>query len=362
MKAESIAAGPISRRSLIKNAAAGALFAGPPASLLPFASAAMAQPANPPAGAEMIMRTIPSSGEAVPAIGLGTFLTFDALPGQPREPLRQVLQTYWEGGARVVDTSPLYGSGEISVGDFAIALGISDRLFISNKIWSTGEYLADESHALRSLELSEARLWRNPIDLMQCHSLVNVDIILPYLRAWKRDGRIRYTGVTHHENIYHPALLSWVERGGIDFIQVNYSIFNRAAEERLFPAAQERGIAVNINMPFEKARLFKLVEGRDPPAFAREFGAETWAAFFLKFVLSHPVVTCVLPATSKPEHAAENIAALRGDLPDQAMRARMIRYMEAIPGFSRISEMPWYPDRRYQGLIGRAQAALRART
>lgn len=348
-----------SRRALLGTAAAGlALVAGPAA----LAAGVGAASTRTTPGNAALMRAIPSTGEMLPAVGLGTFMTFDALPGEPREPFRRVMQTYWNGGARVIDTSPLYGSGEISVGDFAVALGISDRFFVSNKIWATGEYLADESHALRSLELSEGRLWRRPIDLMQCHSLVNVDIVLPYLRAWKREGRIRYTGVTHHENVYHPALLSWVERGDLDFLQVNSSIFNRAAEERLLPAARERGVAVAVNMPFEKARLFKVVEGREPPAFAREFGAETWAAFFLKYILSNPAVTCVLPATSNPAHAAQNIAALRGPLPDQSTRRRMVRHMQTIPGFNRMAEMPWYPDKRYSGLIGRAQAELRART
>lgn len=345
-----------SRRAVLGGSLAGFALAPAPALFAPAPARAQARPGD------ILSRRIPSSGQEIPAIGLGTFLTFDALPGAPREAFREVMRTYWDGGARLIDTSPLYGSAEITVGDFATDLGISDTMFIANKIWATGDFLADESHILRSLELSEGRLWRRPIDLMQCHSLVNVDIVLPYLRAWKREGRIRYTGVSHHENVYHPALLSWVERGDLDFLQVNYSIFNRGAEERLLPAAQARGVAVNVNMPFEKARLFKVVEGRDLPAFAREFGAETWAAFFLKYVLSHPAVTCVLPATSNPPHAAENIAALRGPLPDASMRRRMVQHMESIPGFAGIGEMPWYPDKRYPGLINQAQAALRART
>jgi diketogulonate reductase-like aldo/keto reductase len=337
------------RRDLLKYAGLGIAASALPASLL-LAGQAHAQsagPARPPADA--IMRTIPSSKATIPAIGLGTFLTFDVIPGQQRNHLRDVIRTYWEGGARVVDTSPLYGTGEITV-------------FIANKIWATGEYLADESHALRSLGLSEGRLWRQPIDLMQCHSLVNVDLIVPYLRAWKKEGRIRYTGVTHFENPYMAPLTDWVQRGNLDFVQVNYSIFNRQADERLIPAAAERGIAVLTNMPFEKARLFKIVEGRELPSFAREIGATTWAAFFLKWVISHPNVTCALPATSSAAHAAENIAALSGPLPDRAMRARMVRHMESIPGFSGIGEMPWYPDKRYPGIIGRSQAELRKRS
>ena len=157
-------------------------------------------------------------------------------------------------------------------------------------------------------------------------------------------------------------LLNWVERGNLDFVQVNYSIFNRQAEERLIPAAAQRGTAVLINMPFEKARLFKVVEGRPLPDFAKDIGATNWAQFFLKWVISHPNVTCALPSTSNPAHAAENIAALRGPLPDREMRARMVRHMETIPGFNKISDMPWYPDKRYPGIIARAQAELRERT
>ncbi len=312
--------------------------------------------------APVITRTVPKTSEALPAIGLGTFLTFDVVPGQRREHLRGVLQRFWEAGGRVVDTSPLYGTAEINVGDYATALGISEELFFANKIWSTGEYLADESHARRSLDLSLGRLWRDRIDLMQCHSLVNVDVVVPYLHAWKKEGRIRYLGVTHFENPYQAPLAQWIERGNLDFVQVNYSIFNRAAEERILPLAAERGTAVLVNMPFEKARLFKVVEGRSPPDFAREIGATTWSQFFLKWILGHPAVTCILPSTSNPAHAGENMAALRGPIPDQAMRTRMLRHMETIQGFDRIAQMPWYPDKRYVGIIARSQAELRART
>jgi diketogulonate reductase-like aldo/keto reductase len=319
-------------------------------------------PMSPVRPSSAIMRKIPSTGEELPAIGLGTFFTFDVLPGQPRDHLRQVIQTYWDGGARVIDTSPLYGSGEISVGAFATALGIADDVFYTDKIWSTGEYLGDESHALCSLRLTKERLWRQRIDVMQVHSLINVEIILPYLRAWKKEGHIRYAGVTHYEDLYLPPLVSWVERGNLDFVQARYSIFNRNAEERLLPAAAERGIAVLTNMPFEKARLFKIVEGRELPGFASDIGATSWAAFFLKWVISHPNVTCALPSTSNPAHAAENVEALRGPLPDREMRARMVRYMEGIPGFGEIDKMPWYPDKHYNGFIAQAQTALRARS
>ncbi|HMK43538.1 MAG TPA: aldo/keto reductase [Dissulfurispiraceae bacterium] len=308
---------------------------------------------------DIITKKIFRTGETLPAIGLGTYLTFDVIPGQPREFIREVIRRFWEGGGRVIDTSPLYGTGEISVGDFATALGITDRMFVTNKIWSTGEFLADESHANRSLEQSMQRLWRSRIDVMQVHSLVNVDVIIPILRGWKKEGKIRYLGVTHHELPYFSALAGWVEKGDLDFVQVHYSIHTRTAEERILPAALDRGTAVLVNMPFEKARLFKVVEGHKLPYFAREFGAENWAQFFLKWVISHPAVTCAIPATTNPDHESQNIGALRGPLPDKEMRARMVKHMETIPGFAKLAEMQPYPGKNYNGVIRRAQALRR---
>ena len=302
------------------------------------------------------------TGEKVPAIGLGSYLTFDTIPGEKREHLREVMRTYWNGGARVVDTSPLYGSGEITVGDYAISLGINDKLFVANKIWSTGDFLADDSHALRSLEQSQQRLWRKQFDVMQVHSLTNVAIILPILKGWKKEGRIRYVGITHHEPPYFELLADTLEKGKPDFVQVRYSIFNRSAEKRILKIAADQGTAVLVNMPLEKARLPKLVEGRPLPDFAKEIGVTTWAQYFLKWVISHPAVTCAIPATANPEHAKDNIAALRGPVPDAAMRERMWKHMESIPGFADLEKTPFYPGKSYPGLIARAQNALRARS
>lgn len=350
-----------SRRDIVKGIAWGAA-----------ASAAMANLGAGPASAEgtagaarpvdaVHRRSLPKGGPEIPAIGLGTFLTFDVIPGQPRTHLKDVLKTYWDGGGRVIDTSPLYGTAEYSVGDFVSELGVNDEVFVSNKIWSTGEFVADESHAWRSLQQSMGRLWREKIDVMHCHSLTNVDPIIPILQAWKKEGHIRYVGVTHHENVYHEAIAGWMERGMIDVIQVNYSIFNRGAESRILRIAADRGIGVFVNMPLEKARLHKVVEGRALPEFAQEFGAKTWADFFLKWVISNPVVTCALPSTSNPAHARENIAALTGPLPNAAMRQRMVAHMETIPGFADIGKTPWYPGKNYSGTIRRAQAEVRAR-
>jgi len=305
--------------------------------------------------ANLITKKIPRTGETVPAIGLGTFLTFDVLPGLPREFVREVIKRFYDGGGRVLDTSPLYGTGEISVGEYAGELGITKDLFITNKIWSTGEFLADDSFALKSLEQSQGRLWREKFDVMQVHSLVNVDVVVPIIKNWKRQNIVRYVGVTHHEVPYFPALAEWVEKGEVDFVQVHYSINTRAAEERILSAAFDKGVAVSVNMPFEKARLFKIVENRPLPDFTKEFGAENWAQFFLKWVISHPAVTCTIPATTNPAHETENIGALQGDLPDKAMRTRMVKYMETIPGFNKLAEMPPYPGKTFNGAIRKAQ-------
>ncbi|MEJ1117251.1 aldo/keto reductase [Phyllobacterium sp. CCNWLW109] len=308
-------------------------------------------------------RTIPGTQQTLTTLGLGTFLTFDARPGDDRNNLAEVFRRYVAGGGRVVDTSPLYGSAEVSVGAFLAGTPEASEIFVANKIWSTGEYLGDESHAAASFEQSRLRIWRDTIDLMQCHSIVNAPVIVPLMQAWKKEGRIRHVGVTHHETGAQDQLAELVERGGVDFIQTNYSIFNRSAERRLLPVAAARGVGVFINLPLEKARLMKVVEGRPLPDFAREFEAGTWAQFFLKWVMAHPAVTTVLCGTSNPEHAEDNVQAMYGPLPDEAMRRRMVQHMETIPGFADIERMAWYPgkDAQYQGLIRAAQARARAR-
>jgi len=172
----------------------------------------------------------------------------DLLPGRNRDALREVTRTYVDAGVRVIDTSPLYGTSEVSVGGFLSAMGVTDQMFISNKIWSTGDYLADDGHALASMEQSRLRLWRDKIDLFHCHSLVNVDAIVPLLRAWKKEGRIRYVGASVHENDYHPMLAGLIEKDLLDFIQVNYSIFNRNAEERILRSAMDKDGVIQIDL------------------------------------------------------------------------------------------------------------------
>lgn len=346
----------IDRRSFIgaaSAAAAGIALAG--------AGPARAQtvPQDPPGmtGA-IITRRIGRSDRAVTALGLGTFLTFDLLPGDSRQHLREVVAQYVAGGGGVIDTSPLYGSAEVSVGAILSEMPEAQDVFLANKVWSTGEYLGDTSHATASLEQSKLRTWRSNIDLMQCHNMTNAGVVVPLMQAWKAEGHIGHVGVTHNESSYQAELTSFIERGAVDVVQTNYSIFNRTAEERLLPAAADQGIGIFVNMPLEKARLLRVVEGHPLPDFASEFEATSWAQFFLKWVIAHPAVTCVLCGTSNPQHVADNLQAMRGALPDEAMRQRMVRHMETIPGFEGIGTMAWYPGKedQYRGQMIEAQS------
>jgi len=352
----------VGRRGLLGFAALGANLAAAGGALAQSGRSAMAI-ASPASAGPAITRRIGRTGQTVTALGLGTFLTYDLNPGDQRDGLREVMRRYVAGGGRLIDTSPLYGSSEVNVGAFLAGIPEEPEVLVANKIWSTGEYLGDESHALASLQQSRLRIWRSSIDFMQCHSIVNAPVVIPLLQAWQRDGLIRHVGVTHHETQAQDELARIVEAGGVDVVQTNYSIFSRNAENRLLPAAADRGVGVLVNLPLEKARLMRVVEGRPLPDFAPEFGATSWAQFFLKWAMAHPAVTSVLCGTSDPDHATDNVQALRGPLPDQAMRRRMVAHMETIPRFSEVGRMPWYPgkDGMYQGLIRASQARARAR-
>lgn len=346
----------IDRRSFMGAAAAAAAVGITSAATSP----TYAQVGQSPVGSiqPAITRQIGRTGRSVTTLGLGTFLTFDLMPGDPRDRLREVVARYAAGGGGVIDTSPLYGSAEVSVGAFLSEMPETHDMFLANKIWSTGEYLGDTSHAAASLERSKLRVWRSTIDLMQCHSITNAAVVLPLMQAWKKEGHIGHVGVTHHESAYQAELTGFIDRGEVDVVQTNYSIFNRTAEERLLPAAADRGVGVFVNLPLEKARLMHIVQDRPLPDFAQEFEASSWAQFFLKWVIAHPAVTCVLCGTSDPDHMNDNLGAMRGPLPDEAMRRRMVRHMETVPGFDAIGTMPWYPgkDARYQGQIRQAQS------
>ncbi len=343
----------VGRRSLAQTGTPEAMGAGGVSAL----------PAAPPVGAGLISRKVPGSDIYLPAIGLGTFQTFDAIPDEARAARAEVLRRFWAAGGRAIDTSPLYGLAEEIIGQTAVAEGIQDDLYVTNKIWSTGGHLGDDSHAETSLNNSMHRLSRTaPIDVMQCHALVNVDMIVPVLHAWKAEGRIQRLGVTHHDPAYFEPMASWIQNGDIDFVQTRYSIAQRSAEERILPMAADNGVAVTVNMPLEKGRLHQFVRNQPLPDFVADLGIQTWSQYFLKWVIAHPAVTVVLPATSNPDHLVDNMGACQGPLPDGEMRARMLAHMQSMPGFDDVTAQPWYPGKQYPGIMNRDLAAIRERS
>ena len=274
---------------------------------------------------ELHTRVVPGSGEHIPVIGLGTYRTFDVRPGQSVDDQREVLRRFHAGGGRVVDTSPMYGEAERVVGLVADDLGITDSLFLATKIWTRGG-AAGREQAQESARL----LGRATIDLMQVHNLVDLRTQLATLTELRRDGHCRHVGVTHYLSSRHDDLAALVTSAPIDFVQVNYSLLERNAEHRLLPAAADHGVAVLVNQPFETSSLFGWVRDAALPDWAAELGIRSWAQYFLKFVLGHPAVTCVLPATRVPVHMDENLEAGRGPVPDEAMRRRMVEYFHEL--------------------------------
>ena len=268
----------------------------------------------------MLVRPIPSTGETIPAVGLGTWQTFDVGGGaSEREPLREVLRRFVAGGGRVIDSSPMYGNSESVVGDLAAETGVAEKLWLATKVWTSGR-----AAGVAQMEQSLRRLRAKKLDLMQIHNLVDWRVHLATLREWKQAGRIRYLGVTHYTASAFDELERVLRAEPVDFVQMNYSLGERDAERRILPLARDRGIAVLVNRPFTEGRLFASVRGRPLPAWAAEIGCESWAQVFLKWILGHPAVTCVIPATRRPEHLADNIKAGVGPLPDAAMRERIV--------------------------------------
>ncbi|SCX78100.1 aldo/keto reductase [Thiohalorhabdus denitrificans] len=272
----------------------------------------------------MRSRAIPSSGEEVPVVGLGTARTFNLDPGEEREPLRGVLREFFAAGGRVIDTSPMYGTAETVIGDL---LGDMDHpeVFYATKVWTRGE-----EAGIRQMEESAERMGTDVIDLIQVHNLVDWRTQLKTLRRWKDEGRIRYLGITHYRVSAFDDLERIMREEGLDWVQLPLSLATPDAADRLLPLAADRGIAVLVNRPFENGGLFRAVRGRELPEWAGEIGAESWAQLFLKYILGHPEVTCVIPATSDPEHAADNMRAGMGPLPDAGQRRRMRELWESL--------------------------------
>jgi aryl-alcohol dehydrogenase-like predicted oxidoreductase len=281
--------------------------------------------ASPAPAAKLLMRRIPSSGEAIPAVGLGTSGPFEVGTDEAaRAPLREVLQGFFEGGATLIDTSPMYSTAESVLGDL-LTDDQQAKAFIATKVWTPGSGGHGEQKGIEQMQRSMALLEHKRIELMQVHNLVDLDVHLRTLHRWKAEGRIKYIGVTHYTTASYPDLISIIEREKLDFVQFNYSVTTREAEKRLLPLCADKGVAVLVNRAFEDGDLFTRVQGRPLPAWAAEFGAKSWAQVFLKFVLAHPAVTCVIPATGKYRNVVDNLAAGSGKLPDAKQRALIMR-------------------------------------
>ncbi len=305
----------ISRRGLMAVAAgvAASAFARMPAS---------AQTA----GGSILNRPIPHGGEMLPVVGVGTSIVFDIGddPVKGKE-LRAVVEALVAGGGKLIDTASTYGTSEPVVGNLAEQTGLRDKLFLASK----GE-VRTRAAMIAEMEQSRTRLRTKKIDLMQLHNVRDPKTDLGLYRDWKAQGLCRYIGITTSSDSAHDAIAAVTGREKPDFVQVNYSLTDRAAEKRVLPASKDAGAAVLINLPFSRGGLFRLMRGKTLPDWAAEFDAATWGQFFLKFLLAHEAVTVVIPGTAKAEHIKDNLAAGRGKLPDPAMRARMVAFIDGL--------------------------------
>ncbi len=270
---------------------------------------------------DLILRTIPSTGEKIPAIGMGSWLTFDVgASASELAPVKSVIKSFYEAGGRLIDSSPMYGRSEQAIGESASQLGINDKLWLATKVWTTGE-----ERGKQQIENSR-NLFKAWPKLLQVHNLQDMHSHLRTLRQLKAEGKLKYIGLTHYVNGMHREMTNLVRSEKPDFIQINLSIRNTAAEDYLIPAARDHGVAVIINRPFETGALFDMIGGAPLPPWAMDYNIKTWAAFFLKFIISNPDITGTIPATSKENHVRENMEACFGLLPDQAGRKKMREY------------------------------------
>lgn len=271
-------------------------------------------------------RPIPSSGELLPVIGLGTWQTFDVgADAAARAPLAEVLRLFSAAGGQVIDSSPMYGAAESVVGDLVAEAGLHARLFLATKVWTSGR-----SAGLAQMERSLARLRARTIGLMQVHNLLDVEAHAATLADWKRAGRVRHVGITHWSASAYGEVERHLKARAWDTLQINYSLAEPESAERLLPLAQDRGIAVIVNRPFAEGALFRRARGKPLPDWAAELGIESWAQYFLKWILGHPAVSCAIPGTGRPGHMRDNLAAGTGALPDAAMRRRMAAHFASL--------------------------------
>ncbi|MGL4961929.1 MAG: aldo/keto reductase [Inquilinus sp.] len=301
----------LSRRALL-----GALAASGAAPLLPVPAAT--------AQAAPLTRPIPSTGEAMPLVGLGSWITFNVGDDpQARDDCAEVMRAFFAAGGRLIDSSPMYGSPQAVIGHGLVRLGWPSGLFAADKVWTSGD-------GPGQIEQSR-RLWGVPrFDLLQVHNLLAWETHLDTLFAMKAEGRLRYVGITTSEGRRHGEIEQVMRSRPIDFVQITYNVLDREAEDRILPLAQERGIAVIVNRPFRQGGLIDDVDGGALPGWAGEIGCASWAQILLKFVVSHPAVTCAIPATTRVDHVRENLGVARGPMPDAAMRRRMAADVEAL--------------------------------
>jgi diketogulonate reductase-like aldo/keto reductase len=270
----------------------------------------------------IMTKPIPSTGERLPVIGVGTWQTFDVgADAAARGQLREVLKLL---NKNVVDSSPMYGTSESVAGDLIAELGIRDRLFMATKVWTTGR-----EEGIRQMETSLKRLRVERMDLMQVHNLADVATHTETLKEWKQKKRIRYIGITHYTSSAYAEVERWLKTKQYDFLQINYSLGERESENRLLSLAQELKVAVIANRPFAEGALFRRVKGKQLPPWAAELGIASWAQYFLKWIVSHPAVTCAIPGTGNPKHMADNLGAAVGKLPNAEQRRQMAEYFDA---------------------------------
>jgi aryl-alcohol dehydrogenase-like predicted oxidoreductase len=294
------------------------------------ASAAMALPYPDlfAQGAPLVQKKIPSSGEMIPIIGLGTARRYEEVKTDAEKvPLRETIAKFKEVGLKVVDSSPSYGTAEVVVGDIVEGLKIRDSLFLATKVSLRKD---GREEGLKQIEQSFKRLRTNKIDLIAVHNLRDTDTQLKTLREMKQAGRIRYVGITTSFDRQYGEFEQVMKKETLDFIQVDYALDNRDAGQRILPLAADRGVAVMINLPFGRGRLFKAVQGKKLPDWAAEFDCASWPQLFLKYIVSHPAVTCAVPGMARAEYVVDNVNAARGRLPDAAMRKRMEQFIDGV--------------------------------
>jgi aryl-alcohol dehydrogenase-like predicted oxidoreductase len=272
----------------------------------------------------LLARKIPSSGEALPVIGLGTSGPFEVGADRAtRAPLAEVLETFFAAGATLVDTSPMYSTAEDVLGDL-LTPAMQQRAFVATKVWTRGE-----QEGIAQMTRSAQRMKRKVLDLVQVHNLLDLDVHLRTLRRWKDEGRVRYIGITHYTVAAQAQLADIVAREKLDFVQFNYSATSPEAGQRLLPLCADRGVATLVNRAFDDGKVFATLKGRPRPPWAAEIDCSSWAQLLLKFVISHPAVTCVIPATGKARNLRDNLAAGHGRLPDEKQRQAIVEAVRA---------------------------------